>query len=106
MADRVAVMYGGRIVEAASSKDLFARPTHPYTQGLLDCIPSRRKSVRLRAIPGIVPSLIGATAGCLFRTRCSVAAPACADGEIAARAVTAAHTCRCIHALPALAEAT
>ena len=48
MADRVAVMYGGRIVETATCESLFAQPTHPYTRGLLDCIPSRRKGARLR----------------------------------------------------------
>jgi peptide/nickel transport system ATP-binding protein len=98
MADRVAVMYGGRVVEAASCESLFAQPTHPYTRGLLDCIPSRRKGARLGAIPGIVPSLIGETAGCQFRNRCSEATAACADGTIEFRTVATAHTCRCIHA--------
>jgi peptide/nickel transport system ATP-binding protein len=96
MADRVAVMYGGRIVETAPVAALFARPTHPYTRGLLDCVPSRRRGKRLGAIPGIVPSLIGDATGCMFRNRCSLAVPACAKGEIAFRAVADDHLCRCV----------
>jgi peptide/nickel transport system ATP-binding protein len=96
MADRVAVMYGGRIVETATVEALFARPTHPYTRGLLDCVPSRRRGKRLGAIPGIVPSLIGDSTGCMFRNRCSLAVAACAKGEIAFRTVADDHLCRCV----------
>jgi peptide/nickel transport system ATP-binding protein len=96
MADRVAVMYGGQIVETASCENLFSHPTHPYTRGLLDCIPSRRKGARLGAIPGIVPSLIGKSTGCQFRNRCGEAIAACAEGTIALRTVGAQHGCRCI----------
>ena len=96
MADRVVVMYGGQIVEAAPSESLFAHPTHPYTRGLLDCIPSRRQGARLGAIPGIVPSLIGTSTGCLFRNRCGEAIAACTDGTIAFRAISANHLCRCV----------
>jgi peptide/nickel transport system ATP-binding protein len=100
MADRVAVMYGGRIVETATGESLFAHPTHPYTRGLLDCIPSRRTGARLGTIPGVVPSLIGEQAGCAFRNRCREATDACAFGEIAEYEVAEAHLCRCIHAEP------
>ena len=79
MADRVAVMYAGRIVETAPCEELFERPTHPYTKGLLDCIPSRQRGARLGAIPGIVPSLIGDLSGCEFRNRCRFAMAGCAS---------------------------
>jgi oligopeptide/dipeptide ABC transporter ATP-binding protein len=69
-ADRVAVMYGGRIVEHAPVKALFANPKHPYTRSLLDSIPGRKPGSRLHAIPGSVPALGSLPAGCSFVTRC------------------------------------
>jgi peptide/nickel transport system ATP-binding protein len=83
--DAVVVMYAGRVVEQAPVKALFARPAHPYTAGLLRSIPSfedvreggaRR---RLRAIPGMVPSLRRLPGGCRFRERCDRALPVCAQ---------------------------
>lgn len=71
MADRVAVMYAGRIVEQAEVKELFARPLHPYTQGLIDSIPILGKvKDRLAVIPGNVPNLIDLPPGCKFAARC------------------------------------
>ncbi|MEO6212503.1 MAG: ABC transporter ATP-binding protein [Vicinamibacterales bacterium] len=70
MADRVAVMYAGRIVEHAPVRDLFAAPKHPYTQGLLASIPGGVPGSRLRAIQGTVPPLGGLPAGCSFTPRC------------------------------------
>ncbi len=70
-ADQVAVMYAGKIVEEASVKDLFERPLHPYTQGLLDSIPILgEKKDHLEVIPGVVPSLIDLPPGCRFAPRC------------------------------------
>jgi oligopeptide/dipeptide ABC transporter ATP-binding protein len=72
LADRVCVMYGGRIVEQAPIRDLFANPQHPYTWGLLQCmmkIDSPRRS-RLAAIPGTTPSLLAPPSGCHFQPRC------------------------------------
>lgn len=82
IATRVAVMYGGEIVEDASSERLFARPRHPYTRGLMACIPVPGRSERgqrLGTIAGTVPSLIGNIEGCAFRSRCVQAVAHCAD---------------------------
>lgn len=80
VANRVAVMYAGEIVEQASVKSLFSNPRHPYTRGLIDSIPvpGRTRSLRrLGSIPGVVPSLIGDFEGCAFRERCGHAVPDC-----------------------------
>jgi oligopeptide/dipeptide ABC transporter ATP-binding protein len=71
MADRVAVMYAGKIVEEAAVDELFAQPLHPYTQGLIASIPVLGKVTdRLEVIPGSVPNLIDLPAGCRFAPRC------------------------------------
>ena len=73
IADRVAVMYAGEVVEQGAAADVFAAPHHPYTQGLLDCIPVPGRTPRggrLGTIPGVVPSLVGEIRGCGFRERC------------------------------------
>jgi len=104
VADRVGVMYAGAIVESASAADLFADPRHPYTHGLLACLPQpgiTRPGERLGTIPGVVPSLLGGMAGCAFRSRCPVALPACADAVPAREAVaglSAPHRFACVHA--------
>ncbi len=80
IADRVAVMYAGQVVETSGVAQLFAQPRHPYTRGLLNCIPVRGKTLpgsRLQAIPGVVPSLVGQVSGCAFRNRCTLADSAC-----------------------------
>ncbi len=70
MADRVGVMYAGRIVEYSTVKELFADPKHPYTRGLLDSIPGGAPGSRLRAIQGTVPPLGSLPPGCSFAPRC------------------------------------
>lgn len=80
IADRVIVMYAGQIVETTDVAQLFATPRHPYTRGLLDCIPVRGKTPpgsRLQAIPGVVPNLVGQLDGCTFRNRCALAERDC-----------------------------
>jgi len=77
-ADRVAVMYAGQIVEEAPTAGLFARPSHPYTQGLFESIPRLTGPVeRLRPIPGTVPSATAWPSGCRFRPRCPHAFEPC-----------------------------
>ncbi|WP_188393965.1 ABC transporter ATP-binding protein [Mesorhizobium sp. SARCC-RB16n] len=78
---RVIVMYAGRIVEQASVVDLFARPSHPYTQGLMRSVPDRRRGrqSRLPEIPGIVPSLREPIVGCSFAPRCPFAIDICRE---------------------------
>jgi peptide/nickel transport system ATP-binding protein len=81
MCDRVAVMYAGEIVEAATADALFRDPRHPYTRGLIGCIPvpgRTRPGETLGVIPGVVPSLIGELRGCAFRDRCGFAQSGCA----------------------------
>ncbi|MCD6074093.1 MAG: transporter ATP-binding protein [Rhodospirillales bacterium] len=82
VADQVAVMYAGKFVETGSAMEVFQQPTHPYTQGLIACIPKPGMTGhgRLGSIPGIVPSLVGDMEGCLFRNRCASIRPECEVG--------------------------
>jgi len=74
MCERVAVFYGGQVVEVASTKNLFKDPIHPYTEGLLKAIPLiHRPKVRLDAIKGVVPNLVYPPGGCRFHPRCLLA---------------------------------
>jgi peptide/nickel transport system ATP-binding protein len=98
VADKVAVMYAGQVVESAGAQSLFRSPRHPYTRGLLNCIPVPGRTAPgspLGAIPGQLPSLIGPQHGCAFRDRCTFAAPECA-GDIPFAAVGPGHRARCI----------
>jgi peptide/nickel transport system ATP-binding protein len=80
LADRVAVMYAGRIVEQGPTSEVVANPLHPYTRGLLGSVATQnQRGSKLRQIPGMTPSLLNLPAGCAFRTRCEFAAPQCAD---------------------------
>jgi len=77
-ADRVAVMYAGRIVETGPVRDIFRRPAHPYTRGLLASMPGRARGERLRAIEGSVPLLGHLPSGCAFHPRCPYRFEPCA----------------------------
>jgi peptide/nickel transport system ATP-binding protein len=96
MADDVAVMYAGQIVERAPVRDLFARPEHPYTVGLLGSIPRLdEKRERLPSIEGRVPDMTRPPAGCRFAARCPFVEPACRDAEPALVEVAPGHLTRC-----------
>ena len=78
LADRIAVMYAGRIVEAGEAAAVLDHPLHPYTAGLIGSVPSRnRRGQKLRQIPGMTPSLLSLPEGCAFRSRCARADAAC-----------------------------
>jgi peptide/nickel transport system ATP-binding protein len=78
LADRVAVMYAGRIVEQGTAEEVLYSPMHPYTRGLLDSVPANNEgNARLRQIPGMTPSLAHLPEGCSFRQRCAHADAMC-----------------------------
>jgi oligopeptide transport system ATP-binding protein len=79
--DRILVMYAGQLVETGSSEDIFYRPQHPYTQGLLASVPRMDQPVddELHSIPGNPPNLLDLGSGCHFRERCSKAMDVCKD---------------------------
>ena len=78
LADRIAVMYAGIIVEQGNARDVIRAPLHPYTKGLLGSVPSANDpATRLTQIPGMTPSLLDPPPGCRFRMRCPRAAPEC-----------------------------
>jgi peptide/nickel transport system ATP-binding protein len=80
LADRICVMYAGRIVEQGSVDEVLDAPLHPYTHGLIGSVPSRnRRGTPLAQIPGTTPALVNLPPGCAFRTRCPRAAPACSN---------------------------
>ena len=98
-ADHVAVMYGGRIVEQAPAADLYARPRHPYTQGLLASIPRLDSPAGARLVPitGQPPDLARLPPGCSFAPRCPRADGACAAQRPALREVAPGHHNACLH---------
>jgi peptide/nickel transport system ATP-binding protein len=98
-AQRVAVMYAGKIVEEAPVEELFARPRHPYTQGLIRSIPRLDRAgakTRLTAIPGTVPSLADLPPGCRFAPRCGFAMPVCTRAVPPLREVAPGHKVACV----------
>ena len=102
-ADRVIVMYAGRIVEEAPVTRLFDAPQHPYTRGLLECVPSLATDrPRLIAIPGTLPEPIRRPPGCRFAPRCRYAIPACGAALPPLISLEDSHTAACIR-IPELA---
>ncbi|MBX3635410.1 MAG: ABC transporter ATP-binding protein [Rubrivivax sp.] len=97
MAQQVALMYAGQIVEVAAAADFFAAPRHPYAQALLRALPgSSRRGEPLAAIAGSVPPLHQAFAGCRFAPRCASAMARCAGTPPELQAVAAGHEVRCL----------
>jgi peptide/nickel transport system ATP-binding protein len=98
-AQRVVVMYAGKVVEEAPVGELFARPRHPYTQGLIRSIPRLDRAdrkTRLETISGVVPSLIDPAPGCRFAPRCRFAMTACSRATPELREIGPGHKVACI----------
>ncbi|HUC27043.1 MAG TPA: ABC transporter ATP-binding protein [Streptosporangiaceae bacterium] len=97
MADRIGVMYLGRLVEIGTVADVYERPAHPYTAGLLASIPvpSPRHTRTAGAIKGELPSALDPPSGCVFRTRCPLAQPVCAEELPPVRAFGGEHQAAC-----------
>ncbi len=96
--ERVIVMYGGVIQEVAEVNDLFGKPLHPYTLGLLGSIPrpdKNSKRERLETIPGMVPNILDLPVGCKFCTRCTVKLDKCDTEEPPLQEITPGHFVRC-----------
>ena len=97
-ADRVAIMYAGRIVEEAATAELFAHPQHPYTRALLRSMPTLgTHRERLETIPGNVPDITRRPSGCSFRDRCPLATPECAVAPPPLEPKRPDHAAACIH---------
>jgi peptide/nickel transport system ATP-binding protein len=99
-AQRVVVMYAGKVVEEAPVRELFRNPRHPYTQGLIASIPRVDSAVtgkqRLQAIGGIVPSLVDPGPGCRFSSRCKFVQPGCSTHTPALREIAPGHRVACV----------
>jgi len=100
ISDRIGVMYLGKIVELAPNEELYARPSHPYTQALLASIPVADPEARGEVAPmaGEIPSPIDLPSGCRFRTRCPLATALCAEREPELRDVGGGHMAACHYA--------
>ena len=99
MADRVLVMYAGYAVETGTANEVFDNPTHPYTQGIINCIPvpgRNEPGSRLGSIRGIVPALVGDIKGCMFRNRCDFSKTQCEKETITLKKISKGHEFRCI----------
>jgi oligopeptide/dipeptide ABC transporter ATP-binding protein len=102
VADRVAVMYAGQVVESGPAFEVLRAPLHPYTRALLNSVPRlMSNSPRLASIPGTVPHGAGWPPGCRFAPRCPLVQPACTESVPALAQAGAAHSVRCPYANPA-----
>ena len=101
MAQRILVMYLGNLMELSPRDELFERPRHPYSRALIGAVPeadpNRRIGDHLVALEGEIPSPLNPPSGCVFRTRCPNATPACVASAPDYEAVGPAHTLACHH---------
>jgi len=97
-ADDVTILYAARVMEQASSSELFRNPLNPYTRGLLESIPGAdgARQHRLQAIPGTIPSAMNPPSGCRFHPRCPIAIPNCSNVDPPLEAKSAGHYAACI----------
>jgi peptide/nickel transport system ATP-binding protein len=98
-ADRVLVMYLGRIVESANNDGLWGKPRHPYTRALIEAVPNSERRRHAAPIAGDVPSARDLPRGCRFSPRCPLATSICSEQEPRLRAIDAGHQVACHHAL-------
>jgi oligopeptide transport system ATP-binding protein len=97
IADEIAVMYAGEIVEFGKTRDIFADPGHPYTRGLFNAIPKiGGRGTRLATIPGVVPSVNFRPVQCVFYPRCPIGVKKCLGGPIDMKRKKGGHEARCI----------
>jgi peptide/nickel transport system ATP-binding protein len=100
ISDRIAVMYGGRVVENGTLRDIVRTPKHPYTRGLLSStVHGGQRGKRLETIPGAPPRLDRLPQGCTFAPRCGIAVAACGHGEIPLLSLAGLHDVRCLRAV-------
>ncbi len=108
LADHIAVMYAGRIVEKGTVDQVLDRPLHPYTNGLIGSVPSRTpRGERLRGIPGMTPNVLNLPVGCAFRTRCARATAECEQDPpefVVSDTTQGGHAHRCFHPVHEWAE--
>lgn len=98
LADRVATMYAGRVIELGAVRDLFYRPKHPYTVGLLNAVPPiTGELIQLKSIPGSPPNLVALPQGCTFHPRCPYMTEECKTVDPELLPVGRGHTAACIH---------
>jgi peptide/nickel transport system ATP-binding protein len=107
-AQRVAVMYAGKVIEEAPVEKLFGRPSHPYTKGLIRSIPridkAATRKTRLEAIAGVVPSLLDPPPGCRFAPRCRYAIAVCREAVPPLREIEPGHRVACVRAEEVMAQ--
>jgi peptide/nickel transport system ATP-binding protein len=97
MCQRIIVMYGGKLQEVGSAEDIFDKPKHPYTIGLLKSLPDpyREDQKELDAIPGIIPHILELPVGCKFCTRCKEVMEKCWTEEPPLKELNPGHFVRC-----------
>ena len=107
LADRVATMYAGKVIELGSAEDIFYRPRHPYTLGLIRAVPKVSGGFEeLSSIPGSPPDLIDLPSGCKFHPRCAFATDKCVEQEPILETVGPGHEAACWHWAQVEAELT
>ncbi|MDN3520452.1 dipeptide ABC transporter ATP-binding protein [Halomonas ramblicola] len=104
VADRVAVMYAGRVIESGPTAEIFHQPAHPYTRGLMQSTPSLAMDEKLEPVPGTPPKLMDPPSGCSFAPRCSYCIERCKEAVPPQAAVSPSHQAACIRTEAVIAE--